>query len=81
MKTASVADLRNRFASVAGWLAKGEQVQITKRGKPFAILSPSRVERIPEPWPDLEARIRKIYPRPTKGKSIADLVSEGRGDY
>jgi len=81
MKTASVADLRNRFAAVSGWLEKGEQVQITKRGKPFATITPARVERIPEPWPDLEARIRKIYPRGVKGKAASEIVSEGRGEY
>ena len=33
MKTATVRDLRNRFARVAAWIAEGEPVEITKAGK------------------------------------------------
>ena len=40
MKTASVADLRNDFRRVAAWLAQGEEVEIVRRGKPFARLRP-----------------------------------------
>ena len=40
MKTATIRDLRNEFARVSKWLAKGETVQIVKRGKPFADLVP-----------------------------------------
>lgn len=41
MKTATVADLRNRFRRVSAWIANGEDVQIVKRGRPFARLSPA----------------------------------------
>ncbi len=36
MKTASVRDLRNNFAKVSRWLEAGENVEITKRGVPYA---------------------------------------------
>ncbi|HEX5177151.1 MAG TPA: type II toxin-antitoxin system prevent-host-death family antitoxin [Chthoniobacteraceae bacterium] len=45
MKTASVRDLRNRFADVAKWIEHGEQVRITRNGKPFATLSAARPEK------------------------------------
>jgi antitoxin (DNA-binding transcriptional repressor) of toxin-antitoxin stability system len=41
MRTASVRDLRNNFASVAKWIEYGEQVAITRNGKSFATLSPA----------------------------------------
>jgi len=44
MKTATVRDLRNSFGRLSKWLERGETVQITKKGKPFA-----RV--VPEPKP------------------------------
>jgi antitoxin (DNA-binding transcriptional repressor) of toxin-antitoxin stability system len=44
MKTATIRDLRNKFARLSKWLERGETVQIIKRGKPFA-----RV--VPEPKP------------------------------
>jgi len=39
MKTATVADLRNDFKKVSAWLEVGEKVEITKRGKPYAVLT------------------------------------------
>jgi prevent-host-death family protein len=41
MKTATVRDLRNRFASVAKWLEEGELVTITRHGTPLATLTPA----------------------------------------
>ena len=40
MKRVSVRQLRDDFAQVSKWLAQGETIQITKRGKPFARLYP-----------------------------------------
>ncbi len=40
MKTASVADLRNDFRRVAAWLSQCEEVEIVRRGQPFARLMP-----------------------------------------
>lgn len=40
MKTATVADLRNRFRRVSAWIESGEPVEIVKRGKAFARLVP-----------------------------------------
>ncbi|MBA2269297.1 MAG: type II toxin-antitoxin system Phd/YefM family antitoxin [Chthoniobacterales bacterium] len=41
MKTATVRDLRNNFASLAKWIAHGEQIIITRNGKRFATLAPA----------------------------------------
>lgn len=41
MKTASVRDLRNRFADVAKWIEHGEAVTITRNGSAFATLAPA----------------------------------------
>ncbi len=35
IKTATVADLRNNFATISKWFHNGEAVAITKRGFPF----------------------------------------------
>lgn len=40
MKTATVRELRNEFSRLSKWLAAGETVQITKRGKAFARVVP-----------------------------------------
>lgn len=45
MKTATVRDLRNNFASVAKWIEHGEKIAITRNGKNFATLSPATAEK------------------------------------
>lgn len=40
MKIATTADLRNHFRRVSGWLDNGETVEVIRRGRPYARLSP-----------------------------------------
>jgi antitoxin (DNA-binding transcriptional repressor) of toxin-antitoxin stability system len=60
MKTATVRDLRNNFASLAKWIAHGEQITITRNGKTFATLSPATPE-IPRKV-DWAARFKRYKP-------------------
>jgi antitoxin (DNA-binding transcriptional repressor) of toxin-antitoxin stability system len=80
MKIATVADLRNRFARVSQWIKDGEKVEIRKRGKPFATLSPAIKRKKKVEWPDLEARLLKHFPQPLPGKPASEIISDGRGD-
>lgn len=60
MKTATVRELRNNFASLAKWIEHGEQITITRNGKTFATLAPV------QPWKrgriDWAARTKKFKP-------------------
>jgi prevent-host-death family protein len=40
MKTLTVRDLRYDFGKVEAWLADGQEIEITKHGKPVARISP-----------------------------------------
>ncbi len=40
MKTATVRDLRNRFADISKWIEEGESVTITRRGVEIATIIP-----------------------------------------
>jgi prevent-host-death family protein len=67
MKTATVRDLRNRFARLSKWLEQGETIEISKRGKPVADLVPKAGDRprallgcTPSPYPipaDIDAPV------------------------
>jgi prevent-host-death family protein len=61
MKTATAADLRNHFSRVAEWIQNGDAVTITKRGVPFAMLTPIRSEKTPPPI-DWQARLNRAFP-------------------
>lgn len=79
MKTATVADLRNNFATVSKWIHDGESVTITKRGQAFATLAPNKKRQTPPPI-DYMARLRKIYPDgPVKG-DVQDVLDYDRGE-
>jgi len=81
MKVATVADLRNHFARVSQWIEDGEKVEIRKRGKAFATLSPAKGKKNKKlEWPDLMARLRKNFPHPVSGKPLSEIISEGRGE-
>lgn len=60
MKTATVRDLRNKFADVARWIEHGEQVSITRNGKSFATLSPAAPEQPRKV--DWAARLKRFKP-------------------
>ncbi len=40
MKTATIRQVRHDFSTVLDWVSEGEQVEIRKRGKIVALLSP-----------------------------------------
>jgi prevent-host-death family protein len=50
MKTTTVRELRNNYARVLKWVSKGEEVEVTRRGKavakvvPVASINPIRVD-------------------------------------
>lgn len=60
MKTATVADLRNHFPKIAAWLAAGEEVRVTRRGKPLARIVPDKPDK-PPVRPDFAARRKAIF--------------------
>ena len=80
MKTASVTDLRKRFASVFRWIEEGETVELTKRGRVVARIVPAPPAK-PRKFkvPDFAAIRREIFGEtPTVYPSI---VQEERDSY
>ena len=62
MKTATVRDLRNQFATLVAWLAEGEHIEIRKRGEPIAVLSPVPKRRSKRKnKPDFTARLDALW--------------------
>lgn len=71
MKTATVADLRNRFPRVFRWIEEGEQVEVTRRGKPVAHLIPAPRPEPPKfKTPDFAAMRRRVLGNDLKGRRL-----------
>jgi antitoxin (DNA-binding transcriptional repressor) of toxin-antitoxin stability system len=74
MKTANVRQLRHAFGDVMDWITEGEQVEIVKKGKVIALLSPPpRHKRKKLKLPDFEARRKRIFGnRVLPGNAVAE---------
>jgi prevent-host-death family protein len=79
MKTATVADLRNHFSDISRLIHNGEKITITKRGLPFAVLSPLQKRKShPMEWPDRAEWRKRVFP---EAPSATDAALEyDRGD-
>ena len=79
MKTATVADLRNNFAILSKWIHDGAAVTITKRGVPFATITPARVRKTAPPI-DRMSRLRKMFPSGPVQGDVLDVLDYDRGN-
>lgn len=75
MKTANVRQLRHAFGDVMEWITEGQQVEIVKKGKVIALLSPpapaARHKKIKRP--DFAGRRKRIFGgKVLPGNLIAD---------
>jgi prevent-host-death family protein len=64
MKTATVRQIRHDFGTVLGWVEDGEQVEVSKRGKVVALITPpppAAKPAGPRKRPDFAARLKRIY--------------------
>jgi antitoxin (DNA-binding transcriptional repressor) of toxin-antitoxin stability system len=80
MKKASVRDLRYRFSEVERLLQEGENIEITKRKRVIAHLSPVSSLGLRE-RPDFLVRLRTIYGAKMLKVSGAELLARERSRY
>jgi len=72
MKEATVGDIQKNFSRVLRSIRSGEQVLVTRRGKPVARIMPlDPVKEIA--WPDFFAETVRL-----KGRPASDEVLQGR---
>ena len=78
MKQTSIRELKHQTSKVLAEVESGGTLEICRRGKPVAVLSPpgrrKKIER-----PDFAGRMREIYGNRILGSTGTDLVAETRG--
>lgn len=84
MSTVSVRELQKNLKRTLLRVERGETLQITRRRRTVARLTPEIVPTAttakPEPWPDLAARSLVVTGgKPLRGSPASDLVIESRG--
>ena len=75
MKTATVRDLRYDFPRVEAWIRNGNEIEVTKHGRPIARITP-----LPKPAgrklvkPDIMARLKETWgDRVLSAKEVAEM--------
>ena len=80
MKTITVRDLRYDFPKVERILRNGDEVEVTKRGRAIARLTPISDSK-PAPIPDFMGRLRAIYGDRVLAVSGAEMIRQDRDRY
>ena len=79
MTTVTVRELQKNLKRALVRVERGETLQITRRKRTVARLSPAPQPTKPAAWPDLAARAALLSAgKPFKGSPAADVVIESR---
>jgi prevent-host-death family protein len=82
LKTATVRDLRNRYSDLLEWLAAGEEIIITQRGKRIARLVPERDVVPAVDWSKSAAlRADRTGETMLSAEQSAELIKEAGGRW
>ena len=80
MRKVSVRDLRYRFAEVENMLREGNEIQITKRKRVIALLTPA-AQPVATKRPDFLARLKKMNRAKRQKVTGAQRVAEERDRF
>lgn len=79
MKTTTIRELRHDTSTVLGWVEQGDTVEVRRRRKPVALLSPvPRAAGVPRP--DFLARLREQFGNRELATTATDLLAQERGE-
>jgi prevent-host-death family protein len=76
----SIRELQQNLKGVMTRVERGETVDVTRRNRPVARLSPARSPAPASDWPDLDARTRSVFGNRVVSPSGSQVVSDERGD-
>lgn len=80
MKSTTVRELRNNYSKVLKWVAKGEEVEVTRRGKAVAKVVPIALPRPAEvDWSKSAALNRKAWSTVLTAEQSAAILTESQG--
>lgn len=79
MKTTTVRDLRNNYAKVLLWVAKGEEVEVTRRGKVVAKVIPPAAAKTKVDWEQSAALNRSAWSTRLSANESAAVLADSQG--
>lgn len=80
MKTTTVRELRNNYARVLQWVSRGEEVEVTRRGKVVAkVVPPAAGKATQVDWAESAALGRRPWANKLTAKESAGVLAESQG--
>ena len=80
MKTTTVRELRNNYSKVLKWVAKGEEVEVTRRGKIVAkVVPPPSATATQVDWSQSAALGRRAWSTPLTAAESGALLADSQG--
>lgn len=79
MKTTTIRELKHATSTVLSWVAEGESVEVRRRNRPVALLSPLK-RKMAIARPDFAARMQAIYGELVLPSTATEIVAEARGE-
>jgi prevent-host-death family protein len=80
MKSTTVRELRNNYSRVLTWVARGEEVEVTRRGKVVArVIPPVAVSPGDVDWSQSAALTRKSWSVTLTSDQSAAILAESQG--
>jgi prevent-host-death family protein len=78
--TVSVRELQQNLKRVMARVERGETVEVTRRDRPVARLTPATSAGPVSDWPDLEARTRRVFGDRVISPGGSEAVVDSRGE-
>lgn len=78
--TVSIRELQQNLERVMARVERGQEIEVTRRRRPVARLTPVGPSAMPRPWPDLDARAKSVFGDRVIAPTASEMVIEGRGD-
>jgi prevent-host-death family protein len=80
MKSVTVRELQQQTKRVIERVEHGEVIEVVRRRRPVARLSPVPQPQMPSAWPDLAQRVRSVFGKRTVKPGASRAVSDARGE-
>ncbi len=79
-KSVSIRQLQQDLKRVMARVERGEVVEVTRRNRPVARLSPLRASGPLSAWPDLDQRARAVFGDRVIAPAASEVLIEDRGE-
>ena len=81
MKQVTVRELQQNIRSVLQRVQAGEVIEVTRRRRPVARITPTSDPDAPERWPDLAARTKSVFGSRKIDPAPSEQIAADRGRW